>query len=149
MSDKQITQLELVTQWMQYTIENEQELLNILLSSNRKILVNSFQSAIVSNDPDKVISATLRFNHYLRFLDMGVGRGVPIGSRKTKSDFERYRNSRGQLHKYKRKKIPVYNKPITYQTNRLMELLCEHFNITTISAIDNALTKKDGIDLKF
>jgi hypothetical protein len=76
---------------------------------------------------------------------MGVGRGVPIGSRKQKSDFLKFRNTKGQLHKYNRKKIPVYNKPLTHQIKRLTELLSEQFNIKAITAIDSSL--KDSINI--
>ncbi len=148
MADKTLSQLEMITAWLDYVISNEKELLDKFTKSNRHKLRDSFEKAIQSDNPDKVIYVTLRFNRYLRYLDMGVGRGVPIGSKKNKTDFYLFRNSKGQLHKYKRKKIPVYNKPITRQLKKLTELLTDHYGIQTMAAIENMTERSGKIDIK-
>lgn len=137
-----ITELQLVTSWLQYVVENEQELLSQYTRSERRRLYNSFVKSIDAQG-DKVTRINLRFYKYLRYLDMGVGRGVPAGSRFVNKNFYKKRNRLGQLNKYKRKKIPVYNKPITAQTKRLLELLMDNFNIKAISTLENMMQQNE------
>jgi hypothetical protein len=147
--DQPISQLQLVTDWLTYVISNEQELLDALTKSKRKILYNSFEKAIASRDPDNVISVALRYKYYLRYLDMGVGRGVPIGSRASnKEKFDRYRTRNGQVRVYKRKKIPVYNKPITAQTKKLVELLSKNFGIKAVTSIEIVSNNLEQVEIK-
>lgn len=142
MGAEPITELQLVTQWLQYVVENEQELLEKYTRSERRRLYNSFVKSIDAHG-DKVSRIHLRFYKYLRYLDMGVGRGVASGSRFVNKNFYKKRNRLGQLHKYKRKKIPVYNKPITAETKRLLELLADNFNIKAITTLENMMQKNE------
>ena len=51
----------------------------------------------------------LNFNEYGRFVDMGVGKGVPVGS-KGSENFEKYRRENGKLKFYGRKPRTWYSK---------------------------------------
>lgn len=136
-----ITIFTLVSEWLDIDVKFLQETLDKNgVSRDRMILFNSFVTEVVGRDDD-VQLARLKYAFYLRYIDMGVGRGVPVGSRASKVDFFKKRNRSGQLHRYLRKKRPVYNSPMTYQVKRLGELMEEIFGIKTVQAIDDVLQK--------
>jgi hypothetical protein len=136
MEKKLLSERELVSEWLKYLIKDEQKLIRKYTKSSSDVLYNSFQKSMVEGGDGKVQSAILTYARHLRFLDMGVGRGVPIGSRKVKADFEKYRKRNGQLHKYNRKKVPVYNKPTTAQVKRLLELMLDNLNVGVVQVVD-------------
>lgn len=112
MADKTLSQLEMITAWLDYVISNEKELLDKFTKSNRHKLRDSFEKAIQSDNPDKVISVTLRFNRYLRYLDMGVGRGVTIGSKKIKQTFTCSATAKGSCISINEKKYRCITNPL-------------------------------------
>ena len=139
---------QVVSAWLNYSIDYLRELFDEYgVSRDRDLLFNTLAGE-VQGSGDNVTGALLRYNFYLRYLDMGVGRGVPAGSQVALKDaFFESRNKRGQLHQYRRKPKPLYNKPMTYQTKRLLEILMEEFKIGTIQVIDDALKKNNSLDI--
>jgi hypothetical protein len=145
----EVTQRQIVEDRLEYLVERIRRTMEDKgVSRERDLLYNSFVQTVISASPNDVKSAGLKFNYYLRYLDMGVGRGVPVGSKAEKIDFLKYRNRNGRLQKYNRRKIPVYNTPVTAFTKRLVELLAENFNIQAIQAVENVIEKNGGVEIK-
>jgi len=72
-------------------------------------LLRSFEQTISAEAGGNAALISFAFNYYLRMLEMGVGRGAPIGS---ESD---------------RKKYKVYTKTLYSEMYRLSELLAEKY----------------------
>lgn len=137
------TQRELVAEWASMTIEYLQKALDKNnVSKARMNLFDSFLQEMVASG-DEVTELVLKFNFYIRYLDMGVGNGVPIGSQRMKADFLKNRNHRGQLHRYARRKIPVYNKPVTHRVKTLSTLLANNYGIKAIQALEMDIKQVD------
>lgn len=83
-------------------------------------LWKSIVSEVVANngDVEKVIT---KFLTYGRFVDMGVGRGVPIGGAGT-SQFSAARNDDGTLKQYRRRPKPWYSRTYYSEVQRFAEL---------------------------
>lgn len=107
-------------------------------------LRNSIIHNIIKSSDGNVGTIELKFKFYGRFIDMGVGRGVPVGSRKTKADFLDFRNDKGQLHFYNRKRKNWYSTNKTREIHRLRELLAEQFGKNIIYNFENKLGNTDA-----
>jgi hypothetical protein len=137
---KILTQEELAQDWLRITIERFQKAIKKAGIVSLDDLYNSFEKELRAAGNGSVASALIRFRLHGRFVDMGVGRGVPIGSQARKADYYKYRNKKGQLHKYGRKPKKWYSKTLTGQTKKLGELMSEQFGGKAIQIIENALT---------
>lgn len=134
------SQFDIATDWLRITIERFQKAIEKSgISMERKNLFNSFLQSIEKDGDGAVQAAFIKFKFYGRFVDMGVGRGVPIGSRKAKLDYYKYRNNKGQLLKYSRKPKKWYSKTLASQTKKLSELMAEHFGIKTIQVMEQTI----------
>lgn len=150
MSDAKIqSQEQVAVDWLRITLERFQKAMDKTgVSKERKGLFDSFVSSVEKGGDAMVKRALIHFRFYGRFVDMGVGRGVPIGSQKAKVDFLKSRNSKGQLHKYGRKPKKWYSRTLAGQTKKLSELLQTHYAIGAIQVIEGSLDKGD-LDIKF
>ncbi|OFY87827.1 MAG: hypothetical protein A3F72_02860 [Bacteroidetes bacterium RIFCSPLOWO2_12_FULL_35_15] len=89
---------------------------------------------------NEVSSIILKYNDYGKFVDMGVGRGMPLGSRKQLgASFFKKRNEKGQLLRHMRKPNPWYSKTIYRQNVRLGDMLEEYYGITSTNIIKENL----------
>ena len=93
-------------------------------------LYNSFKKALFYTG-NNVLKASLSFYQYGRFVDMGVGKGMPIGGRQKTGDesFFKKRNEFGQLHQLTRKPKLWYSKTKTRQTKRLREVFTKYYQV--------------------
>jgi hypothetical protein len=138
---KIISQKELAEEWMRIAV---QELKDNFGPAGVKSLNGPGQNSIIGHVfgvPERVSLIQIKMNKYLRYVDMGVGKGMPIGGRADlgANIFALSRNERGQLHKYKRTPKQIYSKPISHQLHRLSELMMKNFSIKTISSIEQGL----------
>ncbi|MNT48741.1 hypothetical protein D3C72_1855380 [compost metagenome] len=103
-------------------------------------LYHSFATELQSNGGD-VERVLIKFNNYGRFVDMGVGRGVPLGSRKALGDdaYSRSRGESGRLHHMARKAKPWYSKTKRREIGKLRRILEIRFAISAMKEV------KDGI----
>ncbi|MDB4922808.1 hypothetical protein, partial [Mucilaginibacter sp.] len=105
-------------------------------------LWKSLQEHIVKNNGDaqKVI---IQFLQCGRFVDMGVGRGVPIGAAGT-SAFSAARNANGTLKHYARKPKPWFSRAYYRESQRFAELFAKEFNkqipVQIIEAMNTNIT---------
>jgi hypothetical protein len=100
-------------------------------------LWRSIQAAVVAanGDAEKVLT---RFFQHGRFLDMGVGRGVPIGLAGNGA-FSAGRNDDGTLRHNRRRKKPWYSKTYYADVQRFKELYLQIFNQQVPGQISEAL----------
>ncbi|QTE38486.1 hypothetical protein J3L18_05260 [Mucilaginibacter gossypii] len=97
----------------------------------------SIHAAVIAagGDAEKVIT---RFLQYGRFIDMGVGRGVPIGLAGTGA-FSAARNDDGTLRRNRRRKKVWYSKTYYADVMRFKELYLQIFNQQVPGQITEAL----------
>ena len=143
-----VTQQQLVNDWARIAVERFREAMkkeNVHIGA----LFESFVYNVVAGSEGNVQLAQLRFKFYGRFVDMGVGRGFPIGSRRGigSSKFLERRNAKGQLRRVGRKPKKIYARPLAGQVKRLNELLADNFKITAITALENSL-EQASIEIK-
>jgi hypothetical protein len=104
-------------------------------------LFSSFTQSTVKNATGKIISFTITFKKYLRYLDMGVGRGTPIGGKKQLGDsFYIRRNDKGQLHQYNRTpNTHLYSKIKTSQAKALAQVMKKQMGEECIGLVETNL----------
>lgn len=145
---KPINQQQLVTEWLKITIDRFQKAIKKSgISQERQNLFNSLESSMQKGSDGAVQLALLKFKMHGRFVDMGVGRGVPVGSQRAKADFLKYRNEKGQLHKYGRSAKKWYSRTLSGQTKKLSELLLSHFGTEAIQVMENKI--QGNTEIKF
>jgi len=83
---------------------------------------------------------------YGRFVDMGVGRGVPIGG-KGSSAFEKSRKDNGQLHQYGRKPKHWYSTTKTREVAILRLVLVSKYGQKSLAAIEGAFPKIETVNI--
>ena len=131
-----INQKAAVDAWARFAISHFQKSIR-----NKRVnvgrLINSFTKEIKLKGGD-VEAVMIKFNNYGRFVDMGVGRGVPIGARKDLGDprFLASRNDGGQLHKYNRVPKKWYSRTKSYETHRLREILIKQIGSDALAEIE-------------
>lgn len=123
---EQKTEIQVAEEWLEIAIQNWQEEIKLLNIGNTNDLFNSFVGRVIGS-AGSVTAINLAYKYYGKYVDMGVGRGMPVGSaRMLGSSFSKKRNAKGQLHKYNRSKKPWYTggkSGINYQVFRLAQIL--------------------------
>ena len=135
----QPTQPQVVEDWIKYTLEAFQKNLadnNIGVTGK---LAASFAHNVIRNSNGNIDSINLKFLYYARFVDMGVGRGKPIGSADLGTSFFTKKNRTGAIYQYKRVPKKWYSRTKTYEIKRLAELMATQFGIQVIGTIENNL----------
>lgn len=134
-----LTQQEMVAGWLDRLVLQLEKKIVEYNAIDTGTMRQEMQTGLSASD-GIVNTARLAVKFYMRFVDMGVGRGVPLGGRQTSPDvFGKYRNAKGQLNKYRRKAKPVYSKPLAGQIYRLQELLLEFYGIKSIQVLESPL----------
>ena len=136
------TQREIAEAWLPIAIESLQEAMDKKgINSTRKKLFNSIVGNLIRGADGDVEKIIIRFAFYGRFVDMGVGNGVPIGGKKDLGGgFESVINEKGGL-RIKRKAKMWYSKTKTHEIERLSTLMLRHLNVSTISVIEREWEK--------
>lgn len=88
----------------------------------------------------KVNNLSFVFTQHGRFVDMGVGRGVPLG-RKGTNAFEKSRQSSGRLNKYNRLPKKFYSKTAYGMLGQLHNQLLAGYGDKIIDGIKKDLTR--------
>lgn len=105
----------------------------------RKIAQGSLYESIAINvlsSGDDLQKIQISFLEYGRFVDMGVGKGWPLGSRKTAALVALAKSEKpGKI----RKRKPFYTRDIFHQGHVLHELLVEKHGIKMFSILENSV----------
>lgn len=98
-------------------------------------LIKSIKTTVSGN------ALRLNFNEYGRFVDMGVGKGVPLGS-KGSDNFTKYRRVDGKLKFYGRKPRTWYSKTAYSMLGNLKGSIYRNLSDALKSDIKNQLENK-------
>lgn len=133
------TMLEMLDRWVEITIDQlHQALDHYEIGKLDGRLWHSIVGHVLKTgeEPRGVV---IKFMQYGRFVDMGVGRGVPIGKRGTAA-FGKYRDYNGtsKLQVYNRQAKPWYSKTKSREIFKLRELLAANLVDKVISETEMA-----------
>jgi hypothetical protein len=103
-------------------------------------LANSIKSQVDAKIGD-TIEIAFQFARHGRFVDMGVGRGMPLGTRAQKTDYFDFRNDKGQLHKHTRKPKKWYSRPFYSRINSLNFAISASIQEQVIASLKEHLEK--------
>lgn len=138
--------LDIIKDWLDISVEKFLEALDDYeIGKLDGELWRSIAGEIAMNGGDPE-AAIIKFLQYGRMVDMGVGRGMPIGSKKALGEqkFSEKRNDKGQLKKRpKRKPKPWYSKTKYREVMRLREIMAEEIGDMTFAEVETAL--KNGL----
>lgn len=123
-----------INQWAKITIERLIEKIQKMKIGRTGELEKSIQYHIISATGGDISKIEFLHEKYGMYIDMGVGNGMPLGSRRALGDdeFFRKRNSRGQLHHKQRKPKVWYSKTMYSEVIQLSVLMAEHFQLKGI-----------------
>lgn len=130
----------LVADWSRYL---KQDLAKAILK--KKIgrsgaLANSIKYHIV-HDSEGPVKVVFEFNHYGKFVDMGVGKGQKLGDVKGNAELLRAIGVKG------RKAKKWYSKTIFPEANTLATLLKEQYGITAINMVNEVLPSQLNMNM--
>jgi len=127
------------SKWAEYTVSRLHEALD---KFRRPVwtdrLYNSLNTELIKANGD-VDAVILKFMQYGRFVDMGVGRGVPIGAAGS-GIFSAARHENGQLKTYRRKPEKWFSKTYYAEVQKIKDLYVKAFGNEIPFAIKDALT---------
>ncbi|HMT28923.1 MAG TPA: hypothetical protein PKD91_06570 [Bacteroidia bacterium] len=130
---------EVITEWLAIAVERFQQSIKEKKIGVTKSLFNSFITNILSSSGGNISRVEIQFLFYGRYIDMGVGRGFPIGGRRTNKDFDRFRSKDGRLKQMGRKPKKWYSKTRAYEVGQLTRLLAEQYGMQTAKSVETAL----------
>jgi hypothetical protein len=142
--EKDITQV--VTGWAEVVIDRFREGLDRYeIGKLDGDLWRSFAYELVASGGN-VQEVIFKFKAYGRFVDMGVGRGVPIGA-KGSTAYEKSRNENGQLKRYGRKAKPWYSKTKTREVAILRQILIQDYGINSLAMMESAFNRTEIVNI--
>ena len=122
----------MVADWSAYLKNDLAKMLVKKKIGNTGSLAASVKYHIVS-DSDGPVKVVFEFNHYGKFVDMGVGRGQKLGDVKGNAEIMRAAGIKG------RKAKKWYSKTIFPEANTLALLLKEQYGIKAIELINDSI----------
>ncbi|MDF7810517.1 hypothetical protein [Hymenobacter sp. YC55] len=132
------TQKMTVERWLEITLSNLREQVIKQKVRDTDELLDSIKGHLVAASDGDVEKLSIAYALYGKFADMGVGRGMGAGVRKSQSAYAKLRDEKGQLYRYSRKKRQWYSKEMGRQTQRLGTLLSDFYGETMIAmALDS------------
>lgn len=113
MADDNLILSETVQAWADIVLKIWEDKLTKLKINTSYSLINSLMFHVVTSSNGDPALINFFFNYYGRFVDMGVGKGIPA-------------SGRGSVE-FKRKAKPWYNKVFYGQILRLNEIYCKKY----------------------
>ncbi|MBC6988577.1 hypothetical protein [Hymenobacter sp. BT491] len=141
------TQKMTVERWLEITLSNLREQVIKQKVRDTDELLDSIKGQLVAAADGDVERLSIAYALYGKFADMGVGRGMGAGVRKSNSAYTKIRDAKGQLYRYSRKKRQWYSKEMGRQTMRLSTLLSEFYGDTMIAMAQDAVPGTVEINL--
>ncbi len=127
-----VNELQVANKWLDITISRFIENMRKLRVQDTGTLLASFQKQVVGSAEGR-LQLRLSYALYGKFVDMGVGRGMGAGIRKSNDGYDRIRNTRGQLRRHTRRPRNWYSREMSYQTKRLSELMLDLYGDVLIA----------------
>ena len=113
MADDNLIQSETANAWADIVLKIWEDKLTKLKVNTSYSLINSLMFHVVTAANGDPVMINFFFNYYGRFVDMGVGKGMPA-------------NGRGAVE-FKRKAKPWYNRAFYSQVMKLSELYSKKY----------------------
>ena len=122
------TKQQVIQRWTEIVIEVWEEKIDKLGIGHSNNLIDNFYHHIVSNAAGDMQKVEFAFNYYGKFVDMGVGKGVPVGD-----------TGSGNTRKSKK----WYSPSFTHQVKRLAEIMAEKYaEEATFAIVDSIQSEK-------
>lgn len=115
------SQRDSVRKWAEFTIQRFREAQNSAGVRHTGALFNSFTERIITGSNGNVLQVEIKFKYYLRFLDMGVKKGVHLGSPEV------------------RPKTKLYSKIKISRVKSFADMMATHYGITTVGLIETKI----------
>jgi len=139
----------MLSQFLDIMIEKFQKAMDKAGILGNDIAYNSFKKALFYSGGN-IDVASINFIKYIRMVDMGVGKGMPIGSRRDLGDskFLSKRERNGQLKNLKRKPKPWKGKTQSSQVMKLREIMSRDYRIAIVQEFEKSLNENININLR-
>ncbi len=135
-----------ITEWLSIAVDRFQKSIKGNKIGVTQKLFNSFVTNIFQNSGGSISKVEIAFLFYGRYIDMGVGKGFPIGGRRTYKDFAEFRHNDGKLKKDPfRKPKKWYSKTKAYEVGQLTDILAKQYGLHTAKAVESALDNQKFI----
>lgn len=146
---EKINQRAMLSQFLDIMIEKFQKAMDKAGILGNDIAYNSFKKALFYSGGN-IDVASVNFIKYIRMVDMGVGKGMPIGSRRDLGDskFLSKRERNGQLKNLKRKPKPWKGKTQSSQVMKLREIMSRDYRIAIVQEFEKSLNENININLR-
>jgi len=136
-SEKQLTKAQIADAWAKFTVKDWRDKLTKLKAVHTSGLWQSFVENVIAQANGDVIKIEFAFKYYGKFIDMGVGKGVPIGGVKENTTS---RKLEGKMLGNRRRPKKWYSKTLAHEVKRLGEIMAENYAHT------GALMIKENIE---
>ncbi len=130
---------DVISEWLTIAVERFQESLKKNKVGVTQKLFESFLTNVIKSSNGNVSRIEIEFLFYGRYVDMGVGRGFPIGGRRNFKDFDKFRDKGGRLLRANRKPKKWYSKTKAFEIGKLTSILAEQYGLNTAKAVESAL----------
>jgi hypothetical protein len=119
-NEKQLTKAQVADAWAKITIKVWRDKLTRMKAVRSSQLWQSFLSDVIGQADGDLLKVEFAFRYYGKFVDMGVGKGVPIGGVK---DNATSRRLEGKMLGNRRRPKKWYSKTLSHQVKRLSEIM--------------------------
>ncbi|GAB3232998.1 hypothetical protein GCM10027346_20630 [Hymenobacter seoulensis] len=134
-------------EWLKFTIEKFRANIKKLRIGSTGELYQSFLGTLVGGAGGDELKLRLVYAIQGMYVDMGVGRGMGAGASKGSSDYNRFRNEKGKLHRHVRKAKRWQSKQLAREQHRLGELMSDITGNTLIASVNMAVPNRVEINL--
>lgn len=116
------------------------------VSAERKILYESWAGEVITAADGNVDRIIFNFAMQGRYVDMGVGRGWPIGGKSNRTALDKYLD-KDLMGKHDRRPKKIYASPLQTSTNVLMKILYNMYGNEAIQVMEGTIEKANPIDI--
>lgn len=140
-------QQQIAVKWLAITIERWRANIKKLKIGSTNDLYNSFQGDVVGAAGGDELKLRLAYAIQGMYVDMGVGRGMGAGVTKNDSDYRRFRNDKGKLHRHVRKAKRWHSKQLANEQHRLGLLMSDATGRTLVALVHRGLPEQVVVNL--
>jgi hypothetical protein len=143
-----LTQPQIADAWAKITVKVWKDKMAKLKIGNSRALMDSFIHEVISSFGGDLMKIEFAFKYYGKFVDMGVGKGVKIGSVKESATSRRLE---GKMMGNRRRPKKWYSKTFSAEVMRLTEIMQREYLSKYVAVImenisDNSI--KGGARIK-
>jgi hypothetical protein len=133
-----LNKLKIATAWARITVKVWREKIVKLKVIDSNKLWQSFTADVIGQAGDDDLKIQFAFEFYGKFVDMGVGKGTPIGGVKENAISRRLE---GKFLGNRRRPKKWYSKTLAAEVSRLAELLADEMTMSIAKDISTSITE--------